>query len=402
MAKEFQKCELLVVGAGPAGSRAAARAARAGVATLLIDAKHRVGEPSHCGEFVPKKVFTECDIPTNSVIQSVSGMETRILVQDNRYVQHGSSERRRGESRNKYLCPVSVSEIQATFTPSPGFLIDRVRFDRELACHAAQKGACVLTGARLCSRERDGGWIFSCGNQLHRVTPKYVIAADGAASTVARLLKLDRPSYVVGCQLQVPLARPMDNTLVFLDRRFRGGYGWLFPKGVAANVGIGIAMTAGMSPQTLLHEFAECLICSGIVKHGILGTTKGLIPVSGPRKRLVVENVLFCGDAAGLTHPITGAGVGQAVLSGTLAGEHAAAAVNTGDPRHILDYERELREHFGNVMGHALAKRHTMMQEWAVAHFQSLCEQFWVAFKGYKRRSYDSIVLKHQHPRESP
>ena len=58
MAKKLT-CDLLVVGAGPAGSRAAMRAASNGLQVILIDSKPRIGERPHCGEFVPYQVFTE-------------------------------------------------------------------------------------------------------------------------------------------------------------------------------------------------------------------------------------------------------------------------------------------------------------------------------------------------------
>ncbi len=389
MIQALPDCELLVVGAGPAGCRAAAQAADAGVNTLLIDAKRCVGEPSHCGEFVPKKVFPEFHIPYDPVIQSVSAMETHVLGvlrSDGSTLSHhtgqlASRERREG------LAAVSVAA--SAIRDSPGFLIDRVRFDRELAYKAAQKGAHVLNEARLCARDNDQGWVFSRGTKKFKVDPKYVIAADGAASTIARLLKLPGHDFVVGSQLHVPLVDPLDRTMVFLDKQFHGGYGWVFPKGFAANVGIGIVMGAGMRPQQLLHEFMEHLVSARIVKYSVFATSSGLIPVSGLRKHLVFGNVLFSGDAAGLTHPITGAGISQALISGDLAGKHAASAIKSGDYQAILDYESEVRSHFANVMGHALFKRRMMMEQWDSGDFPSLCEKFWVAFKGYKVRAYD-------------
>jgi geranylgeranyl reductase family protein len=389
MAQALPDCELLVVGAGPAGCRAAAQASDAGVNTLLIDAKRCVGEPSHCGEFVPKKVFSEFNIPYNPVVQSVLGMETRVL--GDLYSDGGTLSHQIGQlacpERRLRLSAVSISG--SAITDSPGFLIERVRFDRELAHEAAQRGAYVLNAARLCARDNDDGWVFARSNKTYRVNPKYVIAADGAASTVARLLKLPSHDFVVGAQLYVPLVGLLDRTLVFLDKQFHGGYGWVFPKGLAANVGIGVAMSAGMRPQQLLHEFMKYLVSARIVKHSIFGNSSGLIPVSGLRKHLVLGNVLFSGDAAGLTHPITGAGVGQALISGDLAGKHAASAIKSRDYQHILDYESELKNHFASVMGHALSKRRMMMEQWDSDDFPSLCEKFWVAFKGYKRRSYD-------------
>ncbi|MBM3303453.1 MAG: geranylgeranyl reductase, partial [Deltaproteobacteria bacterium] len=106
----------------------------------------------------------------------------------------------------------------------------------------------------------------------------------------------------------------------------------------------------------------------------------------GLRERLVRDNVILCGDAAGLTHPVTGAGIPQAVLSGALAGRASAQAARTGNVQSLIDYESEIRAHYGGALGHALAKRRLMTRLWDHQDFSSTCEQTWIAFKGYSRR----------------
>ena len=72
-------CDILVVGAGPAGSTAAAAAAREGAETVMIDAKVRIGEQPHCGEFVPERLFSETAIEKTAIIQRVDSLETRLI-----------------------------------------------------------------------------------------------------------------------------------------------------------------------------------------------------------------------------------------------------------------------------------------------------------------------------------
>ncbi len=72
-------CDILVVGAGPAGSTAAAAAAREGAETVMIDAKVRIGEQPHCGEFVPERLFSETAIEKTAIIQRVDYLETRLI-----------------------------------------------------------------------------------------------------------------------------------------------------------------------------------------------------------------------------------------------------------------------------------------------------------------------------------
>jgi geranylgeranyl reductase family protein len=358
-------CDVLVVGAGPAGSAAARAAAEVGVDTVLIDAKMRIGEQPHCGEFVPARLFGEFDLNKSCIIQSVDSMETRILT--------GLAE---------FGADLS---IPAMMTASPGYMIDRVQFDRDLARKASESGARVFSGTRLLRHERDC-WIARASESEICFSPGIVIAADGPVSFVASLLGLPSFDFLKGLQVEVPLIESIQKTIIFLDQGFAGGYGWLFPKGTVANVGIGARPDANV--RNLLQNLITALISSGMIREGVLARYGGIIPVSGLRPSLCVKNVMFCGDAAGLTHPITGAGIPQAVFSGDLAGRAAAAAIKDFSDKRIKEYEAEVRGRYKGVIDHAVSKR-AIMDSWTAetqADFVNMCEQTWIAFKGYKRR----------------
>lgn len=383
--------DILVVGAGPAGSSAAAVAARQGARTLLIDAKPRIGEQPHCGEFVPSRMFQEYESDTTCITQSVDAMETRVLkscpeVDSVSLFRDGPPEDRQGSPtapRGDGLASASV--VKVSEIPSSGFVIDRVRFDRDLARRAAEVGAMVLCSTRLVHVD-NGEWIAAYGSETVSLSPKFVVAADGALSTVARLMGMKRPEVLAGVQAEVPLPRSYDRTFVFLERGIVGGYGWLFPKGNVANAGIGVVRAEGIHPNKILDGFLDFLIGLGMIQPGRLAQSGGLIPVSGPRESLVMQNVIFCGDAAGLTHPITGAGIPQAVFSGTMAGGAVASALKTGGSGPLEDYEAEMRGRYGGVLCHALSKRTVMMRHWQDSDFTATCERNWISFKGYRKR----------------
>ncbi|AFM22984.1 geranylgeranyl reductase family protein [Desulfomonile tiedjei] len=358
-------CDVLVVGAGPAGSSAARAAAEMGVDTVLIDAKMRIGEQPHCGEFVPSRLFGEFHLDKSCIIQSVDSMETRILT--------GLSE------FGPDLC------IPAMTTVSPGHMIDRVRFDRDLARKASESGARVFSGTRLI-RHKNDYWIARAPESEISFFPRIVIAADGPLSSVGSLLGLPSFQFLKGLQVEVPLAESIGKTIIFLDKAFSGGYGWLFPKGIVANLGIGARPDTNV--RDLLRSLASALITSGMIREGILARYGGIIPVSGLRPSLCVENVIFCGDAAGLTHPVTGAGIPQAVFSGDLAGRAASAAIKNSSDLPIREYEAEVRGRYKGVIDHAVSKR-TIMGSWKTGtdtDYVKLCEQTWIAFKGYRQR----------------
>ena len=439
MSVEFP-CDVLVVGAGPAGSCAAAVTAGEGMRTVLIDAKVRIGEQPHCGEFVPERLFVEFELPRASVIHRVESMETRITEIGTDEPGLGGLEASAGEELNtvanshtegpeepflsKKVCPlpppgkvISFSQVrsrhrreraceqsievfgegcgealltkgaspQITLTDSPGFLIDRVRFDRDLARDAAAAGATVLCSTRLLGKE-NRGWIARSGSEEVIFNPRFIIAADGAISSVARGLGMQQPDVLRGLQFEVPFAGASDRTYIFLDRSFVGGYGWVFPKGRTANVGIGLVRQRDLKCEQVAARFLDLLCRIGMIRPGRLARSGGLIPVSGIRDSLVVSNAVFCGDAAGLTHPITGAGIPQAVWSGRQAGMAVASAIKWGRSQPLADYEAETKGRYLGIVNHALKKRRVMMDGWDKPDFSKVCERTWIAFKGYRIR----------------
>ncbi|MCA1960363.1 MAG: NAD(P)/FAD-dependent oxidoreductase [Desulfomonile sp.] len=371
------ECDVLVVGAGPAGSSAAAAAARLGAATLLVDAKARIGEQPHCGEFVPKQLFVECGLDRGPVVQSVEVMETCVI-------SLRAQETRKGPSPSSAESVAAVVCGRAT-QPSPGYLIDRPRFDRDLAREAASVGALILSSVRVTGRAGDA-WVMRRKGCEMQVRARLVIAADGALSSVASVLGEPLPEVLRGVQIEAPLVRPLDRTLVYLSREIVGGYGWLFPKGRVANVGLGVVQRRDVNPSSLLDRFVEWLVDAGMIRRGVLARSSGVIPISGPRSPLVKGNVIFCGDAAGLTHPITGAGIAQAVVSGEAAGRSAALALKSNGPEHLDGYEREVLGRYRGVLTHALAKRRLMSRLWDIEDFRTVCGQTWIGFHGYRTR----------------
>ncbi len=381
---EQSRFDLLIVGAGPAGSSAAIAAASEGIETLLIDCKRRLGERPHCGEFVPRNLFRDHDLESSCIVKAVDVMRTIVV--------HGDDlcRLRHADCKSGNLSAVKILQdcqdfAEVTDTRSPGYLIDRYRFDRDLARRASQRGALVLSGTRFVS-VTDDKWIIRSGNRSMVVTPKLVIAADGPVSSVARAVGLPRLKTLVGLQVEAPLVEPLDKTHVFLSSSFFGGYGWLFPKGPTANVGVGLASGIGIHPKKIFSSFLEDLTGMNLIARGCFAKSVGAIPISGLRPNLCHKNVIFVGDAAGLTHPITGAGVSQAVFSGELAGKCVSDALKTDKQDHLIKYEREIRNRYQGTILHALSKRQKMIDNWNSGDFTALCRETWIAFDGYRKR----------------
>ena len=209
-----------------------------------------------------------------------------------------------------------------------------------------------------------------------------IIGADGPCSTVGRWIGSENRNLIPAVQWRVSLTSPREYTEVYFHEEFYGGYGWLFPVGREANVGLGRRRRnehdGGIGK--VLERFVSRLVEEGKVEPRPIRTTAGWIPAE-PARKTTRGNVLLAGDAAGHTHPITGAGVSQAVIGGRMAGEWAARAVEDGDLSLLCEYEVEWRELFGDVQERAHRRRKSLEENWGC--LETAVKTSWVAFGEY-------------------
>ena len=350
---ERLKCDILVVGAGPAGSSAARAAARRGLEVLVVERRDTIGVPVQCAEFIPAPLLGEIDLARDFVVQSVSEMRT------------------------------ILPDGEITVMRSPGFMIRRDLFDQSLARAAEEEGARVLASTRVLRMEEGAVVVRSSGEAGEEsVAAKVIIGADGPCSTVGRWIGSENRNLIPAVQWRVPLVSPMEHTEVHFHEEFYGGYGWLFPVGREANVGLGRkrrnAHDEGIGK--VLERFVSRLAEEGKVEQRPIRTTAGWIPAEAARK-VTRGNVLLVGDAAGHTHPITGAGVSQAVIGGRMAGKWAARAVETGDLSLLGAYEEEWRELFGDAQARARRRRKSLEENWD--RLETAVKASWIAFREY-------------------
>ncbi len=348
------RVDVLVVGLGPAGSRAAWAAARAGLSVLAIERRQRVGDPVQCAELVPRALEQEVPQLGRATVQTIEAMHT--------YIEDGA-------------CDV---------TPHfPGAMLDRARFDAALSQAANDAGAACRCGVALHTVEHDGGVRLSDGSRVH---PRVVIGADGPRSRAGRLAGRVNRSLVEARQVTVPLRRRHAATDIFLSSEIAGGYGWLFPKRDVAHIGAGVAADARPGLRGIVARLHARLVAQGRVDTTIVARTGGTIPASGmldPVACLGKIRVLLAGDAAGLTNPVTGAGIAAAVQSGALAGE-AAAAWLAGRSGALDEYREELLSIFGAALERALARRRALAQAHSGGRLTRAAQRrSWIAYPEY-------------------
>lgn len=347
-------CDVLVVGLGPAGGAAAWAAASRGLRVLAIDRKRQVGVPVQCAEFIPVAI--------------------------GRYAQAQGVLKQRVEGMQSVL--PSGEAHRSSFA---GYVIDRAAFDQSLAAMAEEAGAQIRLRTVL-----EG---LDAANGLARVRQEddwsvirfsLLIAADGPYSRCAERLGLPRQKMVHSRQYTVPLFQPTEDTRIWLSGEYPGGYAWLFPRGEEANLGIGIDFAHERDARHPLDKLHEQLVQAGAVGAQIRRRTGGAIPVGGMRERLVHDNVVFTGDAAGLTHPITGAGIAAAVMSGERAGEAAAAWRDEGAAA-LAAYEQDVYDIYGPTIERALRVRESLEWIWKTPAADSDAQhrRGWIAFEEY-------------------
>jgi geranylgeranyl reductase family protein len=326
-----QRWDLVVVGAGPAGSATALSALRAspGLRVLLLD---RAGFPRDkaCGDGVAPHVL---DVLAEV---GVSGLlDDRVPV-------------RRLELRAR---DADVSRDMAR----PGWVVPRSVLDARLVDAAVAAGAC-LRRQRVRTLE-----MTEDGVRLGGVTARVVVGADGAYSTVRAATGLapgPRRAVAIRGYAPVPAERRGAQVIVFADRR-QPAYAWSFDRGDGlANVGYGELRGAGDSaapPTRAMFLSAVDELLPGSTA-GATSWRASHLPLSSWRWRQPDGRVLLVGDAAGLVNPVTGEGIYYAVATGVLAGRAAAAAMAAGDEAGAgRRHRRAVRGLLGTHLRHTAA-----------------------------------------------
>jgi geranylgeranyl reductase family protein len=333
--------DVIVVGAGPAGSVAARDIAKAGFRVAQLEEHDGAGPPVHCSGLVTSRTLVAAGVREDSVIVNrISGALVHTPL--GRVVEIGGDRTR-------------------------ALVIDRSAFDRALAEQVVASGATLMVNRRVTGIEVGDRNVMvraGCNGQSTTLTADLVIGADGSHSTVARFLGFARPQEsiaAIGGELQATPERG-DMVEVFIDPGLAPGwFGWTIPSGrETVRVGIG-AIARSRSPRQAFQDLTARN--PRLSRARVLRLQGGLIPVAPPY-RVSGRRAMLVGDAAGSVKPTSGGGIYTGILSAQLAAKTAIAALEQGDfsEQRLAQYgdawtvrvRREL------VLGQAL--RHLLMR----------------------------------------
>jgi geranylgeranyl reductase family protein len=306
--------DVIVAGAGPAGSTAARLLAERGASVLLLD-KQRFPRDKPCGGGVTMRAASAQDIDLSPVTeQTIYGARFSL---------------RLGESFDR--------RFRAPLT----YMTQRRRLDAYLAERAAEAGADFHDGDPV--RELDvtsnTGVRVATTHDTH--TARVLIGADGANGLVGRTFGLRRQyeeAVALEGNVDYPKGIPEDwREFVGLDLGgLAGGYGWVFPKGDHLNVGVGAWKYAGF---TLRPKLADLCRRYGFSPDALTNVRGYHLPVRIAGSPIAHGPVAVAGDAAGLVDPLTGEGIHMAFESGRLAA-HQAMRVLAGEATDMTGYQR--------------------------------------------------------------
>ncbi len=314
------RTDVLVIGAGPAGSMTAKWAAKHGAEVLLIEKRQEIGSPVRCGEGMSKDWFPEVGITPSPHWINVEVEGARIF----------SPSEKVFEINEKY----AGNEV--------GFVVERDGFDKQLAIDAANAGAEVLLKTAALSVLKENGKVVGVKakrfGEPFEIRAKVTIGADGFESQVGRWAGI--PTNIAMRDMDTCLQYRM--TRVDCDVRYcdfylgkvaPGGYVWIFPKAEGiANVGIGVQLSKvkGMAdPRTYLDAWIANH--PGYAKGKKIDMVGGGVSISPPLKQTVGDGIMLVGDAARMIDPLTGGGIANGCIAGKICGEVAAKAAEQND-----------------------------------------------------------------------
>lgn len=335
--------DVVIVGAGPAGSTAAIHLARKGYSVLLLD-KDEFPRDKVCGDgLIPDTIAALKRADLYEQVQSI-GFETFV---------------------GTVYSPSRITfDVRGQFITLKRILLDDLIVKKALSS-GAQFCKCKVTDIEVLP---DNNIAISLADTRERVQSRIVFIATGAnveLPTKLDLVNNANPS-AVALRCYVRSSVELDRLVISYDRSIAPGYAWIFPLGNDEfNIGCGIAYRGNKAARTNLREVFRHFVENFPLAAEIMRRADSMMPMKGAMLRCGLKgtyakgsgSILVLGESIGTTFPFTGEGIGKAMETGELAAEVACEALESQNMQHLKTFperlERELRHKF---MGYQIAE----------------------------------------------
>lgn len=362
---------VLIVGAGPAGATAAYFLARAGVDVLLVD-QATFPRDKACGDSI-------CS-------GAVEVLEKMGLSDWARLKGYAKNIGYRLSSPNGTMAFIP---FPTQFSPYPNYLIPRREFDHTLVQHAVAAGAKLRENTRLTQFERFSPDLVRVsgteGKTPVSLNAKLVIAADGSISPFSRRLGMV-PGPADGLALRQYYRNVSGDPGLFelhWEKSVLPAYGYIFHMndGIAV-VGTGMFSKDQKRLKANIQERLTTFMSQNPYAREVLKNAEAISPVAGHPFRDDAElvkpyanNLMLVGDAAGTGHPMTGEGIGPAMLSAEIAAQTAIAALQKGDLSEtgLAPYGQAFHKHFDGLHKISQLARTALTLPWMVDRTIQTC-----------------------------
>jgi geranylgeranyl reductase family protein len=309
------KAEVVVVGAGPAGSILAYHLAKAGVDVVLLD-KARFPRGKTCGGGINVRTQKQIPFDFSPIIEgTITGISLTCKFEE-AFTRH-------------YPAPLM-------------FTVRREHFDEFLARRAEEAGARFFDHTPFLSVGQKGGWM-EVETAAGVCSAAYVVGADGAQSLVARKMPLlSDPAHLLAIHSEAPasLIPDWDPGLIHIDwGSVKRSYAYMFPKKYFLSAGAG-----GVDvPPGKLKNYHRAFLATRSRKDQALPFSAAgfMIPLRKNRSPIHSGRCLLVGDAAGLADPFSGEGIFSAVRSAQIASSALEEALK-GNCDSLKPYEEAI------------------------------------------------------------
>jgi geranylgeranyl reductase family protein len=330
--------DLIVVGGGPAGAACARRAAQRGLDVVVVEKAVHPRRKACAGGFRPGLLDLLDFDATQALDRTTCG---------------------------SHLFSPLRTKVIATKDMITGYTVRREVFDKLLLDKAAEAGAEVISGVEIIDVSESAEEVTAHQADGASIRGKYLVAADGANSRVARKSGL-KPRWnddEIGLcfEARVPMDEsdiiritrgPYERDLFCIQIYFGGirhGYAWCFPKKREVSLGMGCLMPFATGLKRAWSDFITEFSKLYDVRIDLSEETAKRVPLKEPVKKTVTKRILLIGDAGGFVSAATGEGICYAVETGQIAADSVSDIIH-GQAGDTTVYEQRWKRTIGKQL----------------------------------------------------